>query len=76
MQLSPLQPVPGSGDDILALTPGTDGNISRGNVIQVISNLTDPVDLIEDTKKNLGNLYVAELIDGGTSGQISLLRAS
>jgi len=27
-----------------------------------------PLDLIEDT--NLGNLYVAELIDGGISGQI------
>ena len=65
-----------SGDDILALAPGIDGNVSRGNVTQVISGLTDPVDLIEDTKRNLGNLYVAELIEGGTSGQISLLKVS
>lgn len=65
-----------SGDDILALALGIDGNISRGNVTQVISGLTDPVDLIEDTKRNLGNLYVAELIGGGTSGQISLLKVS
>lgn len=63
------------GDDILALSPDSNGNIPRGNVTQVISGFTDPLDLVEDTKKN-GNLYVAELIDGGTSGQISLLRAS
>ncbi len=64
------------GDDILALAPDASGNIPRGNVTQVISGLTDPLDLVEDTKKNVGNLYVAELIDGGASGQISLLKGS
>ena len=64
------------GDDILALGPGTDGNIPRGNVTQVISSLINPLDLIEDTRKNLGNLYVAELINDGSSGQISLLKPS
>lgn len=64
------------GDDILALAPDADGNIPRGNVTQVFSGLTNPVDLIEDTTTNRGNLYVAELIGGGTSGQISLLQAS
>ena len=63
------------GDDILALAPDADGNIPRGNVNQVISGLTDPLDLIEDTSTNHGNIYVAELIGGGTSGQISLLQA-
>lgn len=61
------------GDDILALSPDPNGNIAPENVSQVVLGLTDPVDLIEDTQKNLGNLYVAELIDGGTKGQISLL---
>ena len=65
-----------SGDDILALAPGTNGNIPRGNVTRISSGLTDPVDLVEDTTNNLGNLYVAELIGEGTSGQISLLKAS
>ena len=64
------------GDDILALGPGADGNIPRGNVTQVISSLINPLDLIEDTRKNLGNLYVAELINDGSSGQISLLKPS
>lgn len=63
------------GDDILALTTDPNGNIATENVIQVALGLINPVDLIEDTKKNPGNLYVAELIDGGTSGQISLLQA-
>lgn len=61
------------GDDILALDPGANGNIARGSVTQLISGLTDPLDLIEDTKKNIGNLYVAELINDG-AGQISLLK--
>jgi len=62
------------GDDILALEPGLDGNIPSGKVTQVISGLSNPLDLIEDTKKNIGNLYVAELINDGAAGQISLLR--
>ena len=65
-----------NGDDILALAPGSDGNIPRGNVTRISSGLTDPVDLVEDTLNNRGNLYVAELIGNGTSGQISLLKAS
>lgn len=62
------------GQDILALELGVDGNIPRGKVTQVVSGLTDPLDLIEDTRKNIGNLYVAELLDGGAGGgRISLL---
>ena len=64
------------GDNILALAPDADGNIPRGNVTQLISGLTDPLDLVEDTRNNRGNLYVAELIGGGISGQISLLKGS
>lgn len=63
------------GKDILALEPGLDGDIPRGKVTQVVSGLSSPLDLIEDTKKNIGNLYVAELINDGAAGQISLLRA-
>jgi len=64
------------GNDILALEPDNNGNIPRGNVTQVISGLNDPLDLVEDTKKNAGNLYVAELIKDGVAGQISLLKVS
>lgn len=63
------------GDDIIALAPSANGDIPRGNVTRVTFGLRDPLDLVENTKN--GNLYVAELLDGGTSGgQISLLRAS
>lgn len=59
------------GDDILALTPGAGGNINSG-ATKVFSNLTDPLDLIENTRN--GNLYVAELPNNGRSGgQITLL---
>ena len=61
-----------AGDDILALPLGADGNVLSSGVTQVIAGLSDPLDLIEDTRN--GNLYVGELIGGGTSGQISLLR--
>ncbi len=64
-----------NGNDIIALEPDLDGNIPRGKVTQVVSGLSDPLDLIEDTKKNIGNLYVAELSERTFSGQISLLRA-
>lgn len=64
------------GDDILALEPGANGNIPRGNVTQIVSGLKNPLDLIEDTKRNLGNIYVAELINDGGAGQISLLKVS
>lgn len=62
-----------AGDDILTLTPGSDGNIAT--VTQLSSGFTDPVDLTEDGRN--GNLYVAELIDGGQSGgRIVLLRVN
>ena len=60
------------GDDVLALPLGSDGNVVRSDVIQVVAGLTDPVDLVEDTHN--GNLYIAELVGGGVSGRISLLR--
>jgi hypothetical protein len=63
------------GNDILALETDLNGNIPRGKVTQVVSGLSDPLDLIEDTRKNIGNLYVAELINDGAAGRISLLRA-
>ncbi len=62
------------GNDILALETDVNGDIPRGKVTQVISDLSNPLDLIEDTKKNIGNLYVAELINDG-AGRLSLLRA-
>lgn len=62
------------GNDILALETDINGDIPRGKVTQVISGLSDPLDLIEDTKKNIGNLYVAELINDGAAGRISLLK--
>lgn len=58
-----------AGDDILALSLDERGNIAQ--VTQVISGLSDPLDLIEDPRN--GNLYVAELIDRGASGRLSLL---
>ncbi|PPS41412.1 Ig-like domain-containing protein [Chroococcidiopsis sp. TS-821] len=64
------------GNDILALEPGANGNVPRGNVTRIVSGLNDPLDLVEDTKTNAGNLYVAELIKGGVAGQISLLKVS
>ena len=63
-----------AGDDILALPLGADGNVLKAEVTQVIAGLSDPLDLIEDTRN--GNLYLAELVGGGTSGKISLLRPS
>lgn len=60
-----------AGDDILALSLSANGSIV--GITQVIAGLSDPIDLIEDTRN--GNLYVAELLDKGASGRISLLRA-
>lgn len=45
-----------AGDDVLALTPGPDGNIQ--GVIQVASGLHNPLDIVEDN----GNIYTVELI--------------
>lgn len=61
------------GDDILALTPDSSGNIPRGSATKLATGFTDPLDIIEDTKKNLGNLYVAELLNNGAAGRITLL---
>jgi hypothetical protein len=63
-----------AGDDVLALPiPATGGPINRGGVLQVASGLTDPVDIAEDVAS--GNLYVAQLVEGGLDGgAIVLLR--
>jgi Bacterial Ig-like domain/Glucose / Sorbosone dehydrogenase len=56
-----------AGDDILALPiPPGGGPIDRNAVLQVASGLSDPVDLAEDV--TTGNLYVAELVQGGLGG--------
>jgi hypothetical protein len=61
------------GDRILALNPGNSNSIPDSSVTQVYANLTNPVDLIENTLN--GNLYVAELINEETGeGQITLLK--
>ena len=63
-----------AGDDILALPiPATGGPINRSGVLQVASGLSDPVDIAEDARN--GNLYVAQLVEGGLDGgAIVLLR--
>jgi len=63
-----------AGDDILALPiPPNGGPIDRTGVLQVASGLSDPVDVIEDPTN--GNLYVAQLVEGGRDGgAIVLLR--
>ena len=63
-----------AGDDILAIPiPAHGGVIDRTAVIQVASGLSDPVDLAEDV--STGNLYVAQLVEGGRGGgAIVLLR--
>jgi len=63
-----------AGDDVLALPiPPDGGPIDRAGVLQVASGLSDPVDIAEDV--NTGNLYVAQLVQGGADGgAIILLR--
>ncbi|MGZ5958324.1 MAG: Ig-like domain-containing protein [Myxococcaceae bacterium] len=63
-----------AGDDILALPiPPHGGPIDRTGVLQVAAGLSDPVDLAEDPTN--GNLYVAQLVQGGLDGgAIVLLR--
>jgi len=63
-----------AGDDVLALPiPAGGGAIDRSGVLQVASGLSDPVDLAEDVTN--GNLYVAQLVEGGLDGgAIVLLR--
>jgi len=62
------------GDDILALKLDANGNVTGAT--QAASGFTDPLDIIEDTKNNanLGTLYVAELLNQGTSGRITKLK--
>ena len=63
-----------AGDDLLALPiPAGGGPIDRNQVLQVASGLSDPVDVTEDV--TTGNLYVAQLVQGGLQGgAIVLLR--
>ena len=63
-----------AGDDVLALPiPPAGGPIDRAGVLQVASGLSNPVDIAEDV--NTGNLYVAQLVQGGADGgAIILLR--
>ncbi len=63
-----------AGDDVLALPiPPDGGPIDRTGVLQVASGLSNPVDIAEDV--NTGNLYVAQLVQGGADGgAIILLR--
>ena len=59
------------GDNVLALDPAANGNI--GSATRTASGFVNPLDLIEDTANNSGNVYVAELLDDGQSGRITLL---
>jgi len=63
-----------AGDDVLALPiPAIGGPIDRAQVLQVASGLSDPLDVAEDV--TTGNLYVAQLVQGGADGgAIILLR--
>ena len=63
-----------AGDDVLAIPiPPDGGTIDRTGVLQVASGLSDPVDIAEDVAT--GNLYVAQLVQGGADGgAIILLR--
>jgi N-acetylneuraminic acid mutarotase len=60
-----------AGDDIVALTPGADGNISNSEVVRIIDGLKNPLDLAEDVSN--GNIYVVEIVRGRTKGVISVL---
>jgi hypothetical protein len=63
-----------AGDDVVAIPiPPDGGPIDRTGVLQVASGLSDPVDIAEDV--TTGNLYVAQLVQGGADGgAIILLR--
>jgi Bacterial Ig-like domain len=63
-----------AGDDVLALKiPAGGGPIDRNEVLQVAEGLSDPLDIVEDI--TTGNLYVAQLVQGGADGgAIILLR--
>ncbi|MBC8121183.1 MAG: Ig-like domain-containing protein [Gemmatimonadaceae bacterium] len=60
-----------AGDDVLALTLNSSGNVSA--VTQIATGLTNPLDLIEDISN--GNVYVIELVNLSTgTGRITLLK--
>jgi hypothetical protein len=63
-----------AGKDVLAVPiPAGGGPIDPKGVIQVADGLGDPVDIAEDVTN--GNLYVAQLVEGGLDGgAIVLLR--
>jgi len=63
-----------AGKDVLAVPiPAGGGKIDRSGVIQVADGLGNPVDIAEDVSN--GNLYVAQLVEGGLDGgAIVLLR--
>jgi hypothetical protein len=63
-----------AGDDVLAIQiPPDGGPIDRKGVLQIADGLSNPVDIAEDV--NTGNLYVAQLVQGGADGgAIILLR--
>ena len=63
-----------AGDDVLAIPiPPDGGPIDRTGVLQIAAGLSDPVDIAEDV--TTGNLYVAQLVQGGRDGgAIILLR--
>ena len=63
------------GKNVLVLEPDAQGNITPGSATKIASGLDNPLDLIEDRVRNPGNLYVAELLAGGSgfSGEITLL---
>lgn len=65
------------GDDVIALTLGSDGNVVSEEVPSGLNGFVDPLDLVEDTTN--GNIYVAEFDEGGEETEdegpkITLLR--
>ena len=62
-----------SGDDIIVLEPGLNGDVVSGNdAIASFDGFNDPIDLIENPLN--GFLYVSEFDRAGGQGKITLLR--
>ena len=62
-----------SGDDIIVLEPGLDGNIvSSNDAIASFDGFNDPLDLVENPHN--GILYVSQFDRSGGQGTITLLR--
>jgi hypothetical protein len=62
-----------SGDDLIVLEPGLDGNIvSSNDAISSFDGFDDPLDLVENTTN--GFLYVSQYDRAGGNGTITLLR--